>query len=164
MKQLLVLAAVAGLVALVAVMPAGAAQSKKGPTLRSLQAQITTLKKQVTTLKKRENDAETFAAAALTYSACSTAVTADTFQDTYTSINPKLTSPLFGAQTVVNDYGACSAFQIVRAHNQNPATTSVLSALLQLFAPSGSAATGQHFMNFTRQHGYLFGQLFVLSR
>jgi hypothetical protein len=164
MKQLLVLAAVTVLASVVAVMPAGAAQSKKGPTLRSLQAQITTLKKQVTTLKKRESDAETFAAAALTYSACSTAVTADTFQDTYTGINPKLTSPLFGPQAVVNDYGACGAFQIVRAHNQNPPTTSVLNALLQLFAPSGSAASQQHFMNFARQRGYLFGQLFVLPR
>ena len=55
MRKALAIAAVASL----AIVPAaGAAGSKKGPTLRSLQAQITSLKKQVNTLKKRTTLAE----------------------------------------------------------------------------------------------------------
>ena len=69
MRKALAIAAVASL----AIVPAaGAAGSKKGPTLRSLQAQITSLKKQVNTLKKRTTLAENIAIVALAYGGCST--------------------------------------------------------------------------------------------
>jgi hypothetical protein len=159
MRKALAIAAVASLTIVPA---AGAAGAKKGPTLRSLQAQITLLKKQVNALKKRTTLAEDIAVVALAYGACSTAVTADTFQDTYTGLEGHYTHPAayFGAQTALNDYGACSALEVVRAHNQNPPTTSVLAALLDLFKPTGASATS--FMSLPRSPGYVFSQLFVM--
>ena len=164
MKKALAVAAVASL----AIVPAAGASASKGPTLRSLQAQIKTLQKQVKALKKQTTLAEDVAVVSLAYGACSTAVTADTFQDTFTGIEGHFQhSPAgayFGAQTPVSDYQSCSALQVVRAHNQSPPTTSVLAALLDLFKSSGSASANQHFMHFSSQRGYVFGQLFVLTR
>jgi opacity protein-like surface antigen len=123
------LAAVLAL-ALVAAAPATAA----GPTLKSLQAQITTLKKQVKTLQKRVKANETLSLGALAYSGCSFAVTADAFQGTWTALDARLGAPpLFGTQTPVNDFGLCQAFSIVRAQNQNPPTVGVFQALLNIF-------------------------------
>jgi hypothetical protein len=158
MRKALAIAAVASL----AIVPAaGAASAKKGPTLRSLQGQITTLKKQVNALKKRTTLAENIAVVALAYAGCSTAVTADTFQDTYTGLEGHYTHPTayFGAQSALNDYGACQALEITRAHSQSPPTTAVLAALLDLFKPSGASATS--FMSVPRSTGFVFSQLFV---
>jgi hypothetical protein len=127
MKRL-VLAAVLALM-LVPAAPATA----KGPTLRSLQAQITTLKKQVKTLQKRVKANETLSLGALAYSGCSFAVTADAFQGTWTALDTRLAPPLFGTQTPVDDFGLCQAFSIVRAKNQNPPTVGVFQALLNIF-------------------------------
>lgn len=161
MRKALAIAAVVSL----AIVPAAGAGQAKGPTLRSLQAQIKSLQKQVKTLKKNVSLAQDIAVVSLAYGACSSAVTADTFQDTYAGLEGHYTHPAayFGTQTAVNDYGACSALDVVRAHNQSPPTTSVLAALLDLFKPS-SAAANQHFMNLSGQRGYVFGQLFVLPR
>jgi hypothetical protein len=161
MRKALAIAAVAAVASLAAV-PAAGARSTKGPTLRSLQAQITTLKKQVNALKKKVTLAQDIAIVSLAYGACSTAATADTFQDTYTGLEGHYTHPTayFGTQTPVNDYGACSALEVVRAHNQNPPTTSVLAALLDLFKPTGASATS--FMSVPRSTGYVFSQLFVM--
>src|SRR5262245_45269825 len=162
MKKALAVAAVASL----AIVPVAGASASKGPTLRSLQAQIKTLQKQVKALKKQTTLAEDVAVASLAYGACSTAVTADTFQDTFAGVEGHFshTGTYFGAQTPVSDYQTCGALQIVRAHNQSPPTTSVLAALLDLFKSSGSVAANQHFMHFPSQRGYVFGQLFVLTR
>ncbi len=130
MRQAFAIVAIAAVV-LVAAAPAPAA---KGPTLRSLQAQISTLKKQVKTLQKRVKANETLAVGTLGYSACSFAVTADAFQGTWTALDGRLGAPpLFGTQTPVNDFGLCSAFSIVRAKNQNPPTVGVFQALLNIF-------------------------------
>ena len=167
MRQVLALAAVVAVALLVASPPAGAGATK-GPTLKSLQAQLTLLKKQVTTLKKRVARDENVIDISLAYSVCSTAVTADTLQDTWTGLDSYFAGrgmpAYFGAQTAVNDYQACSVFRVVRAHNQHPPTTNQHKALLDIFQGSRSAAVHQGFMNFTRQHGYLFSQLFVLLR
>jgi opacity protein-like surface antigen len=128
MKRL-VLAAVLALV----LVPAASATAAKGPTLRSLQAQITTLKKQVKTLQKRVKANETLSLGALAYSGCSFAVTADAFQGTWTALDTRLAPPLFGTQTPVDDFGLCQAFSIVRAKNQNPPTVGVFQALLNIF-------------------------------
>jgi hypothetical protein len=162
MRKALAIAAVASL----AVAPAAGAGATKGPTLRKLQAQITSLQKQVKALKKKVTLAQDVAIVSLAYAACSSAVTADTFQDTFAGLEGHFThtpTPYFGTQTAVNDYGTCSALDVVRAHNQSPPTTSVLAALLDLFKPS-SAASNQHFMHLPSQRGYVFGQLFVLPR
>lgn len=166
MKQAFAFAIVATVVSLVLVAPAGA-RSTKGPTLRSLQAQITSLQKQVKALKKRTTQAENVAFAALAFGACSTAVTADTFQDTFTGVDGHFThtagTNYFGAQTPVNDYGACHAFEIVRAHNQNPPTTSVLGTLLDLFKQAAAGAR-QTFMSLPLQPEYVFSRLFAPQR
>ena len=167
MRQALGVATVAAVALLVAAPLAGAGAAK-GPTLRSLQRQITSLQKQVKTLKKRVVSDEDGILVSLAYSACSTAAMADTFQDTWTGLDGYFAAhslpAYFGAQTPVSDYQACEVFSIVRAHNQHPPTTSVQRALLDLFKPSGSAAANQGFVNLPRQPGYLFGQLFVLPR
>jgi hypothetical protein len=116
---------------LVVAAPAGAA---KGPTLRSLQAQITTLKKQVKTLQKRVKDNENLSLGTLAYSGCSLAVAADAFQGTWTALDARLGAPpLFGTQTPVADFGLCQAFSIVRTTNQNPPTVGVFQAMLNFF-------------------------------
>ena len=139
MRQGIVLAAVVAVVVLVA-SPAQAGQNA-GPSLRSLQKQLTALQKQVTTLKKRVARDENYITVSLAYSVCSTAVTADTFQDTFTGLDTRITTPgYFGAQTPVNDYQACSVFSVVRAHNQSPPNTNILRALLDVFKPRSFAS------------------------
>ena len=163
MRQVLLLATVAAVVLLVA-SPAGAS-STKGPTLKSLQAQITSLQKQVKTLKKRVVADESIQGLTLAYSVCTTAVTADTFQDTFTGLDGYFAAhtlpPYFGAQSPVNDYQSCPAFSVVRAHNQNPPNTNILRALLDIFK-SRSFAAQQSGVNLPGQARDLFGQLFVL--
>lgn len=139
MRQVLALAAVAAAALLVVASPA-AASSTGGPTLKSLAAQVKALQKQVTTLKKRVVTDENAIGLTLTYSVCSTAVTADTFQDAFAALDSRITTPgYFGAQSAVNDYQACSDLQIVRAHAQSPPNTNVLRALLDLFKPRAFA-------------------------
>jgi hypothetical protein len=131
MKRL-VLAAVLALM-LVPAAPASAT----GPTLKSLQAQITTLKKQVKTLQKQVKTDRSFSLGAFAFSGCSWAVTADALQGTWTALDARFVSEghaaLFGTQTPLDDLGICSGFQIVRAKNQNPPTVGVFQALLNIF-------------------------------
>ena len=160
MRQVLAFAAVAAVAVLLAAPPAGATATK-GPTLKSLAAQIKSLQKQVTTLKKRATADEDIISATLAYTVCSTAVTADVIQDTFTSLDAR-TTPYFGAQTPVNDYSACQGFKIVRAHNQSPPNTNVMRALLDIFKPRSFAAH-QGGVDLTSQLGHAFGQFLVLS-
>jgi hypothetical protein len=161
MRQVLALATVAAVAALLATSPAGAS-STKGPTLKSLAAQIKGLQKQVTTLKKRVSTDEDIISATLGYTVCSTAVTSDVFQDTFTALDAKVPPAYFGPQTPVNDYQACAGFKIVRAHNQSPPNTNVLRALLDIFKPRSFAAH-QSGVDLTRQAGHVFGQFLVLA-
>jgi hypothetical protein len=162
MRKALAIAAVASL----AIVPAAGASASKGPTLRSLQAQVKSLQKQVTKLKKQTTLAQDLAYVSLAYGACSTAVVSDTLQDTFAGVEGHFThtGTYFAAQSPVNDYQACQALEVVRAHNQSPPTTSVLAALLDIFKPAASGTANQNFMHLASQRGYLFSQLFVLSR
>ena len=165
MRQVLVIAAFAAVVLLIA-SPAGAS-STKGPTLKSLAAQVRSLQKQVTTLKKRATANENAVLFTLEYSVCSTAVAADAFQDTFTGLDGYFASQfakpaLFGPQSAVDDYKACQDFKVVRAHNQSPPSTNILRALLDIFS-SPSFAAHQPGMDFAGQPRDLFGQL-VLPR
>jgi hypothetical protein len=132
MKRL-VLAAVLALM----LVPAAPATAAKGPTLRSLQTQITTLKKQVKTLQKQVKADRNFALGAFVYSGCSWAVTADALQGTWTALDARFVSEghaaLFGPQTPVDDLGICADFSIVRAKNQNPPTVGIFQALINIF-------------------------------
>lgn len=131
MKRVLV-AALISLVAMAVAAPAPAA----GPTVKSLARQIKALQKDVKTLKAQVTTARQIAASALVYSACSTAVTADAIQGTWTILDAKLApqyGPIFGAQTPTNDYQTCQPLQITRAPTQSPPNAGVFNSLLALF-------------------------------
>ena len=163
MRQVLTIATVAAIVLLVA-SPAGAG-SAKAPTLKSLQAQITSLQKQVKTLKKRAALDENIIGLTLEYSVCSTAVTADAFQDSFTGLDAYFAAhalpPYFGAQTPVNDYKTCGDFQVVRAHNQSPPNTNILRALLDIFKARSS---GAHGLDLAGPARHLSAQFFNLAQ
>jgi len=126
MKRVFVTALIA-LVVLAVAAPAPAA----GPTLKSLARQVTALQKEVKTLEKQVSEARAVAATALVYGACSTAVTADALQGTWTFLDQKHASG-FGPQTPVNDYQTCQPLRIIRAPTQVPPNTSVFNSLLAL--------------------------------
>lgn len=134
MRRSLALGAAMLALVLVAASPA---EAKKGPTLRSLQAQITSLQKQVKALKKQVTADRQFAVGTFVYSGCAWAVTADAMQNTWTALDQRFVSEghaaLFGAQTPVNDYQTCQGFSIVRARTQVPPTASVFQAVLDIF-------------------------------
>jgi hypothetical protein len=127
MKRVLVTA----LVALVALSGAAPAQAA-GPTVKSLARQIKALQKEVKTLKAQVTQARSVAATALVYGACTTAVTADAFQSTWTLLDQKHQTG-FGPQTPLNDYQTCQPLQITRAPGVLPANTAVFNSLLALF-------------------------------
>jgi hypothetical protein len=129
MKRLIA-AIAAGAVALVLAAPAQPA----APTTRQLAKQIKVLQKQVKTLKKDVKTADLHAAIAIVYAGCSTAVTADALQGTWTVIDQVNGTPIFGTQVPVNDYTICSALQITRAPTQAPPNISVFNSLLALFS------------------------------
>jgi hypothetical protein len=164
MRQVLALAAAAAVAVLLAA-PAGATATK-GPTLKSLAAQVKALQKQVGTLKKQVVTDRSILGLTLEYSVCATAVSSDALQDTYTGLDAYFAAhslpAYFGAQTAVNDYQACSDLKISRAHNQSPPTTNVMRALLDIFKPR-SLAAHQSGVDLTSQLGHAFGQFLVLS-
>jgi hypothetical protein len=127
MKRVLVTALIA-LVTLAVAAPAPAAD----PTVKSLARQIKVLQKDVKTLKAQVTQARAIAATALVYGACSTAVTADALQGTWTFLDQKHATG-FGPQTPVNDYQTCQPLRITRAPTQVPPNVSVFSSLLALF-------------------------------
>jgi hypothetical protein len=127
MKRVIVTALIS-LVALTVAAPAPAA----GPTVKSLAKQIKALQKEVKTLKAQVTQARSVAATALVYGACTTAVTADAFQSTWTLLDQKHATG-FGPQTPLNDYQTCQPLRITRAPGQLPANTAVFSSLLALF-------------------------------
>ena len=127
MKRVCVTALIA-LMTLAVAAPAPAA----GPSLKSLQRQITALKKEVTTLKKQVREARSVAATALVYGACSTAVTADALQGTWTFLDQKHATG-FGPQTPVNDYQTCQPLRITRSPTAVPPNVSTFNSLLALF-------------------------------
>ena len=137
-------AAVAALV-LTCAAPAGATTQKLTPAEKNLQRQVTalqgqvkTLNKQVTTLKKQVTTATQIGAAALTFSVCSTAATADTFTATFAVIDQIAQGTqgktYIGPQQGLSDQGACQALRIVRSTTAPP-TLAEFSALLSLLAP-----------------------------
>jgi hypothetical protein len=129
MKRLITATVVAA-VALVLAAPAQPA----GPSNRQLARQIKTLQKQVKTLQKQVKQADLHAAIAVVYAGCSTAVTADALQGTWTVIDQVNGSPIFGPQVAVNDFGVCNALEITRAPTAMPPTVSVFNSLLALFS------------------------------
>lgn len=131
MRRVLVTALIS-LLALSVASPAPAA----GPTVKSLAKQIKALQKEVKTLKTQVTTARAIAATALVYSGCSTAVTADAIQGTWTALDAKLSAtygPIFGPQTPLNDFQNCQTLRITRAPSQQPPNAGVFNSLLALF-------------------------------
>ena len=119
---------------LVSAAPAPAAT----PTNKQLARQIKTLQKQVKALQAQVRTAQNVAAGAALYSACGLAVTVDAFQGTWATVDDvsnRASAPrtIYGPQTAVNDFTACSAFRVTRAPTQVPPNVSVFSALLAIF-------------------------------
>ncbi|MGB2874222.1 MAG: hypothetical protein WBB76_01970 [Gaiellaceae bacterium] len=118
---------------LVVAAPAGAAS---GPTLKSLQAEVTVLKKQVKTLQTKEKQDHTLALGAYVYTGCAVATIADALQGTWMTVDSYVTgaghAALFGPQTAVDDLTTCQAWSIVRAKTPVPPAVSVLQAVLNL--------------------------------
>jgi hypothetical protein len=127
MKRVLVTALIA-LTTLAVAVPAPAA----GQTVKSLARQIKALQKEVKTLKTQVSQARAAAATALVYGACSTAVTADALQGTWTYLDQKHATG-FGPQTPVNDYQTCQPLRITRAPTQIPPNMTTFNSLLALF-------------------------------
>ena len=127
MKRVLVIALIS-LVAVAVLAPAPAS----GQTIKSLARQVKALQKQVKTLRTQVTQARAAAATALVYGACSTAVTVDALQGTWTYLDQKHATG-FGAQTPVSDFQTCEPLRITRAPTQVPPNTSVFNSLLALF-------------------------------
>jgi hypothetical protein len=100
--------------ALVASLAFAGPASAATPTERKLQRQVNTLKRDVTTLKRqvRELNQGFNVLAAITF--CSAAITADSFQATWTVLDQKAGGTPVGPQQAVNDSGTCTALQIPR--------------------------------------------------
>ncbi len=134
MKRVLVVALVSLVtVAVVAPAPAsGQTVNSLARQIKALQKDVKTLKKEVKTLKTRVTQTQAVAATALVYGACTTAVTADALQGTWTFLDQKHATG-FGVQTPVNDYQTCQPLRITRAPGQVPPNVSVFNSLLALF-------------------------------
>jgi hypothetical protein len=128
MKRVFVIALIT-LVALAVAAPAPAA----GPTLKSLARQVKALQKDVKTLKAQLTQTRAVAATALIYGACSTAVTADAFQSTWTFLDQKHATG-FGPQTPLSDFQTCQPLRITRtAPGTVPPNVTTFNSLLALF-------------------------------
>jgi cell division protein FtsB len=145
--------AVVAAVALACAAPAGATTQKLSPAEQSLQRQITalqkqvkTLKAQVTTLKKQTTTANEIGIAALAFSVCGAAATADTFTATFATIDTLAQGTqgktYIGSQPGVSDQGACQALRVPRSTTPPP-SVSELSSLLALIS-GGSVFEAAH--------------------
>ena len=127
MKRIVTIAFVAALL----YAPAAQAATPKGPTM----AQFNALKAQLAKDEKKIKAQGTAIDALFFLVQCEIANTADALQGSWQSIDAlavSLNKPaVFGPQTPINDFNACSALSITRSHSI-PTNTSVFSALTTL--------------------------------
>jgi hypothetical protein len=134
--------AVAGILVASAVLSAPAYAAKPSPTELRLQAEVTALTKKVnaqqktiTTLQKNVTTLNNAVGATIDYALCSTAVTADAFQQTWAVVNLSSTGAIFGAaEAPATDPGSCKSWKITRAATGTPPNLTVFKALLALFS------------------------------
>ena len=132
--------AVAAIFVVSAVLSAPAYAAKPSPTELKLQAQVNALQKQIpamqkqiTTLQKQVKVLDNAIGATIDYALCSTAVTADAFQQTWATVNLSSTGAIFGAaEAPASDPGSCNSWKITRVSTGTPNLT-VFKALLALF-------------------------------
>jgi len=120
MKALIALGAIVAVVGIYAAQ-ATTAPTKTSPTLQK----IALLQKQVKTLQKQEKFLAGELSANYAGDACGFALTADTFQVTWSEIDSHSAAAYFGPQTQVNDKGACADLSpaVPRSLSAPPKTT-----------------------------------------
>lgn len=113
---------------------------KLAAQIKVMQRQVKVLQGQVKTLRKQMREVQGVSAAALAFSACSTAATADAFQGTWETIDRNAagdtppTPDQYPAQTpIVDPLNSCQLLEIQRQPSTVPPTTNVFGALLNLF-------------------------------
>jgi hypothetical protein len=136
---------VTALVALVAMGVLAAPASSATPSNRKLASQIKVLQRQVKvlqgqvrTLRTQMREVQGVSAAALAFSACSTAATADAFQGTWETIDglnahtgrPDQYPPV---SPIADPLNSCQLLEIQRQPGVVPPNTNVFAALLNLF-------------------------------
>ena len=108
--------------------------------VKTLQKQVKTLQKQVRALQKNTTLALGVGLVNIYAETCLGALTADLFQGTWISIDQVTQKTTFGAQTQVNDYGACSKFTNPPVPRTSPiASPPTINPLLPLLQALGSA-------------------------
>jgi hypothetical protein len=131
-KALLAAAVAAAL--MVAASPAPATGATPTQRLAKLERQVRTLQRQNRTLTRQLREANEGVTAAIFFSVCSTAITADALQSTWGVIDqisqPTLSRTFFGAQTPVQE-PVCSRIQVSRPQPVPP-TISPFVSLLRL--------------------------------
>jgi hypothetical protein len=137
MKILIAAALAAAL--LVAAAPVSAAPSlaKKVAALQTqvnaIKKQNATLKKQVAKLQKDDTAVKEGVSAAIVFSGCLAAVTADAFQNTWSGTNQATVKTTFNAPGTVGDPGLCTELRVLRQPAQVPPSIYPFNALLTLF-------------------------------
>jgi cell division protein FtsB len=146
----IVTAAVLAAALLVAAAP-GSAATPLAKKVAALQAQVNaikkqnaTLKKQVTQLQKDDNTLKDGVGAAIVFSGCLAAVTADAFQNTWSGTNQATGKTTFNSPGTVGDPGLCTELRVLRQPAQVPPSIDPFNALLTLF--TGRAAPAFHLL------------------
>jgi hypothetical protein len=139
LKRLLAAAVTAAVVVGVAAAPAAAATPTQ--RLAKLERQVRTLQRQNRTLTRQVREAREIGIAAAQVAVCSTAISADAFQATWSVIDqiaqPTLNRTFFGGQVPVQD-PICSQLQVSRPQPVPP-TVSPFASLLRFFNQPNSA-------------------------
>jgi hypothetical protein len=110
--------------------------------LASLQSQVKTLKSQVKTLQQRETNLDYAIEANYYGDTCLAALTTDAFAGSWRLADQLAqetgNSPLFGAQTRINDKGACMALRPDPVVRQDKPDLPVFQALISWLLPDAS--------------------------
>jgi hypothetical protein len=117
--------------ALVASLALAGPASAATPTERALQRQVNTLKRDVTTLKRQVRELNQVATFLAAVTFCSAAISADSFQATWSVLDQKAGGTPVGPQQTVNDAGACQALQIPRS-GAAPPNLNAFHALMRI--------------------------------
>jgi hypothetical protein len=97
------------------------------------------LKTLTTTVTKQQKTIKTLTQvldATLAVEVCISAITADAFQSTWTTIDQAGGTNLFGPQQTITDKNLCSALEITRQGIRNPPTPAAFSAVVSLITGS----------------------------
>src|SRR5881394_674768 len=112
------------LIAAVLALTVAAPATAKGPTLKSLQAQITVLNKKVKKLQAAQKVDRNLAIAGLVYAGCTLAVTADALQGTWMTVDGYVTGAVYfmilRTPRPTNDYQLFPYFELSRVKTPVP--------------------------------------------